>query len=151
MCPGRWILMVAVLISLSQISFAQTSDWAVINQLSGQKVRVETADGKSHVGNVQSVSGDTIGIGKNELIRKQDVQHVLLWSAGHHGRNALIGLAIGAGVGSVAFGAACGREASFISRGECIAVGAPFFGGLGAGIGALLPSRGKWHEVYRSE
>jgi hypothetical protein len=135
---------------LSQASPAQTSEWAVLRQLlPGQKVKVETSDGKSHVGAVRSVSDDSIQIGKTEVIERADVQRVLLWSPGHHGRNALIGLAVGAGFG-VAAGASCGNDA-IVSKGQCMAVGAPFFGGVGAGIGALLPSRGKWHELYRSE
>lgn len=147
----RWILLFAMLVCLSQMCFAQTSDWAIVNQLvSSQKVKVQTTDGKSHVGKVQSVTDDSIVVGKNQSIQKQDVQQVLLWSPGHHGRNALIGLGVGAGVG-LALGASCSEKNSFVSRGQCMAVGAPFFGGVGAGIGALLPSHGKWLEVYRSK
>lgn len=148
---ARCILPVALFICLSQVSSSQTTDWAIVRQLvSGQRVKVETADGKSHVGKVQSVSDDSIQLGKNQLIQKQDVQHVRLWSPGHHGRNALIGLGIGAAFG-VAVGASCNEKTSFVSRGACMAVGAPFFGGVGAGIGALLPSHGAWREVYQSQ
>jgi hypothetical protein len=151
MRPGGLVLAIMIFICLAPMSFAQTSDWAVVNQLvSAQKVKVQTADGKSHVGRVQSVSEDMILIGKNQSIQKQDVRQILLWSPGHHGRNALIGLGIGAGLG-VAFGATCSEKNSIVSTGQCMAVGAPFFGGIGAGIGALLPSHGKWHEVYRTE
>ena len=147
----RWILLAAVLLSLSQTSFAQTGDWAAVKQLLvNQKVKVETADGKSHVGNVQSVNDDSIQIGKGQLIQQQDVRQIRIWSPGHHARNALIGLAVGAGVG-VAIGASCGGKDSFVPRAGCMAVGAPLFGGVGAGIGALLPSSGKWREVYRSK
>jgi hypothetical protein len=31
------------------------------------------------------------------------------------------------------------------------AVSAPLFGGLGAAIGALVPSRGRWQEVYQAK
>ena len=146
----RWILPVTILVSLSQTSFAQTNDWAAVKQLlANQKVKIETADGKSHVGTVRTVTDDGIQMRKNLLIQKQDVQQIRLWSPGHHARNALIGFGVGAGVG-VSIGAACGGKDSFVSRGACMAVGAPLFGGLGAGIGLLLPSRGEWHEVYRS-
>lgn len=146
----RWLLHVAVLLLLSQVSLAQTNDWAIVRQLiPGQRVKIETADGKSHVGVVKAVTEDSVQIGKDEAYQKEDVHQVQLWSPGHHGRNALIGLGIGAGFG-VAAGASCGNDA-IVSKGECMAVGAPFFGGIGAGIGALLPSHGKWREVYRSE
>jgi len=151
MCPGRWILAFAILSSVLPPSFAQTSDWAALNQLlPGQKVKIETADGQSHVGKVQSVSDDAVRIGKNQQIQKQDIQHIRLWGPGHHGRNTLIGLGIGAGFG-VAVGTGCGGSNSFVSRGECMAVGAPLFGGLGAALGALFPSHGGWREVYRSQ
>lgn len=148
---ARRILTVAILFCMSRLSFAQTSDWTVVTQLfSGQKVKVETGDGKTHLGKVLSTSPDAIRLEKNQLIQKDEIQHILLWSPGHHGRNALIGLAVGAGIG-VAFGAGCGGRDAIVSRGACMAVGAPFFGGIGAGVGALLPSRGRWHEVYRRD
>ena len=149
MCLRPWILTVALCVPLSQATLAQTSDWAVVSQLlPGQKVKVETA-GKSYVGKVQGVTEDAIQIGKSDLIQKPDVRQILLWNPGHHGRNTLIGLGIGAGVG-VGFGVSCGRD-SIINQGQCIAVGAPFFGGVGAGIGALIPSRGRWRPVYQSK
>ena len=145
-----WVVWVAVVAFVSPRFQAQTSEWAVVKQLTpDQRVQVQTTDGKSHAGKVKAATDDGVQIGKNELIRKQDVQRVLLWHPGHHGRNTLIGLGIGAGFG-VAVGAGCGGKGIFVSRGECMAVGAPLFGGIGAGIGALIPSRGKWNEVYRS-
>jgi hypothetical protein len=154
MCLHRWILPVAVFVALSQLSFAQTSDWAVVSHLSSaQKVKVETADGKSHVGSIQSVTDDAIRIGKNQLIQKQDVRHVLLMGPNHRGRNALIGLGVAAGIG-LASALSCTGKGGLLnppSKGECAVVLVPFFGAMGAGIGALLPSRGDWQEVYRSK
>jgi hypothetical protein len=145
----HWILPLSILVSLTQVSLAQTDNWAVVSQLlSHQKVKVVTNDGRSHVGIVELVTEDQVRIGK-QLLQKEDVQQVLLWSPGHHGRNALIGLASGAGFG-VAVGVSCGGKDAFVSKGQCMAVGAPLFGGVGAGIGALLPSSGHWREVYRA-
>ncbi len=145
----RWVPLFVILFSFSVVSVAQTSDWAILRQLlPGQKVKVQSSDGKSHVGVVRSVTDDSISIGKTDIIQRPDVQQVDLWSPGHHGRNALIGLAVGAGVG-VGLGASCGHD-SIVSTGQCMAVGAPLFGGIGAGVGALLPSHGKWREVYRT-
>ena len=119
-----WILAAAVCLSLSQASLAQSSNWAVVSQLApGQKVKVDTAQGKSYAGTVQSVADDGIELGKSDLIPKPEVRRVQLWSPGHHGRNTLIGLGIGAGFG-IAAGVTCGRD-SIINRGQCIAVGAP--------------------------
>ena len=145
---SRWILSVAVLASLSPIAFGQTSDWGILRQLvPGQKVKVETADGKTHVGKVESTTDGVLQLRKDQLLQRQDVQRVSIWNSGHHGRNALVGLGAGAAFG-IAAGASCGTD-SIVSRGQCMAVGAPLFGGVGAGIGALLPSHGGWREIYR--
>lgn len=134
---------------VSQMAFAQTSDWAVVKQLlPGQTVKVETAGGKTRSGSVRSVSEGAIQIGNDEVVKRQEVQRILLRSPGHHYRNALIGLAIGGGFG-LAVGASCKDNGWDPSKGVCMASGAAVFGGIGAGIGALLPSPGKWHEVYR--
>ena len=152
MCLHRWTLFVAMLVSLSSMSFAQTSDWAILRQLAaGQKVQVETIEGKSYVGKIKSVTDDELRIGKNQSVQKQDVHRVRLWSSGHHGRNSLIGVGVGAGAGLVFGAASCGGENAWFSRGQCAAVTAPLFGGIGAVIGALLPSRGKWQDVYQTK
>ena len=152
MCTRRWAVFVALLVSFSSISIAQTSEWAIVKQMApGKKVQVETADGRSHVGKAKAVSDDELRIAKSDLIQRQDVQRVRLWSSGHHGRNALIGLGVGAGVG-VGFGVgACGGKDAWFSRGQCSAVSAPLFGGLGAALGALIPSRGKWQDLYQAK
>lgn len=147
----RWLLPLVILLLFSQLLPAQTSDWAVMKQLlPTQKVKIKTADGKSHVGRVRLITDVSVQIDKDQPIQKQEVEQVLLWNSGHHGRNALIGLALGAGAGAILGGASCG-PGSFVSRGQCIAVGAPFFGGVGAGIGALIPAHGQWREVYRNK
>jgi hypothetical protein len=151
MCLRRWIIPIAILVSLSRIALAQSSDWAIVKQLlPGQKVDVDTADGKSYVGKVQSVTDDAIRIGKNRLLQKQDVLQVLLLSPGHRGRNTLIGLGVGAGLG-VAVGMSCTGTGGIIDPNKkvCVAMFAPVFGGIGAGIGFLLPSHARWHEIYR--
>lgn len=147
----RWLLPLVILLFFSQLSPAQTNEWAVMKQLlPNQKVKIKAADGKSHVGKVVSVTDDAVQIGKDQPIQKQDVEQVFLWSAGHHARNALIGLGAGAGTGVVIGAASCGGKGAWFGRGQCIAVAAPLLGGLGAGLGALVPSSGKWREVYRS-
>lgn len=157
MCLHRPILSIAILFVLSQLSFAQTGDWAIVKQLApGQKVRVTTANGSASSGVVQFVSEDAIRIRKNQPSQKQDVRKIELWSPGHHGRHALIGLGVGAAAG-VGIGAATGcgvHDTSnwcFVSKGEAIAILTPFFGGVGAGVGALWPSHGAWHSIYQPE
>jgi hypothetical protein len=151
----RWVAF-GIFVSMSSLLPAQSADWAVVKQLApGQKVKLVTTEDKSLVGIVQSVSDDAIRIGKDRSVQKPDVRSVLLRSPGRRGRHALIGLGVGAGAG-VGFGAATGCDVHdtnswcFFSRREVMAVAAPLFGGLGAGVAALLPAGGKWHEVYRT-
>jgi hypothetical protein len=152
----RWLAF-GIFVFLSSLLCAQSNDWALVQQLApGQKVKVVRADGKSFEGAVQSVTDDAIRIGSGLSVPKQEIQRVLLKSPGRHGRNALIGLGVGAGVG-VGFGAATGCDVHntnswcFFSRREVMAVAAPLFGGLGAGIGALVPSGRRWREIYRNQ
>lgn len=146
-----WLVWAAAVVLISPRLAAQTSEWAVVKQLApDQKVQVQSTDGKSHAGRVTSVTDDGVRIGKKEWIQKQDVQRVLLWHPGHHGRNTLIGLGIGAGAG-IGVGATCGGRDAFFSKGQCMALSVPMLGGIGAGIGAVIPSRGRWNEVYRSK
>ncbi|WP_109486364.1 hypothetical protein [Occallatibacter savannae] len=149
MCIRRWLPVVALLVVSNCISLAQTSEWGILRQLTpGKKVQVQTADGKSRVGKVKTVTDVDLRIGRDEVIQRGEVQRVRLWSSGHHGRNALIGLGVGAGVG-VGFGVgSCGGKDAWFTRGQCAAVSAPLFGGLGAAVGALIPSRGKWQDLY---
>ena len=151
MCIRRWTLFVAMLVSFSSMMRAQ-SDWAIVGQLAaGKKVQVETTDGKKYVGKLQSISEDELRVGRNPAVRRQNVLRVRLQSSGHHGRNAMIGVGVGAAVG-VGFGVgSCGGKDAWFSRGQCAAVSAPLFGGIGAVIGALLPSRGKWQDLYQTK
>lgn len=150
MCLRRWILPIVVFVSFSRLSFAQTNDWAVVTHLlPGLKVKLVTTDGRSHVGNVRSVTEDGIQIGKAQLIPKQHVRQVLLMSPNHRGRNALIGLGIGGGLG-FASSMTCTGEGFDWGKSACAATFIPFMGAVGAGIGALVPSHSKWQEVYRS-
>lgn len=143
-----WILPLVLFVPLAQISPAQGDDWVVVKQLPhGQKVKVVTADGKSHQGAVESVTDDAIHLENNFTAQKQDVRRVLMHSGGHRGRHALIGAAIGAGAGLVTGAALDSGSKGFFGKAG-IAIATPGFAAVGLLIGLALPSHGKWHEVY---
>ena len=82
--------------------------------------------------------------GKEITIAKSSVYRVATLGT-KRGRNALIGLAVGAGLG-VAFGACCAGDAGT----EAVVAGsAGLFGAVGAGIGAALPAGDR--TVYKDE
>jgi hypothetical protein len=82
---------------------ADTSGWADLKQLSqGYETKVVLTDGTSYRGNLRSVSDDELVIfsgDSGQTFARNRVQRVSIRRPGHRGRNALIGLAIGAGAG----------------------------------------------------
>ena len=94
-----------------------------------------------------------LGSGKSqEMFPQQEVKRVLLRGDSHRGRNSLIGLGAGAAAGLIT-GAVGHQDCTgwcifYTSRGTDMAAGAIVLGGIGAAVGALIPSR-SWLEVYR--
>jgi hypothetical protein len=111
---------------------------------------------KTVKGQFQSSTDDAIIIrskGADQTLSLNSVQQVSSRRAGHRGRHALIGAAIGAGAG-LGTGAAidndCSRNSIVCTGNKGKAILTPVFGLLGAAIGALLPAGG-WQEIYRSK
>ena len=149
----RWIVLIGIFVSPCQNLFAQTSDWAVVaHLLPGQKVRIETTNGKPETGDVKSVTDDSIRIGKTHLIQKQDVQRVSLKGGNHRGRNALIGFGAGAGLGFATAMTCTGKGFDWDKK-ECLAIAFPFFGARWARNWRFgrFTSRSRWQEIYRSK
>lgn len=152
--PVKALLVLLGLVGLTALAAAQNGDWATVKQLlPGDQVKIVLNNGKSYKGVLRSAGDDAVSIGNGESYQKQDVRRVLLRKASHRGRNALIGLGIGAATG-LGTGAAVDSDCSktsFMCTGNLgKAVLTPLFGGIGAGIGALIPTGG-WREVYRSK
>lgn len=150
----RFLSALLAIVVLSSLSGAQDINWEAVRQIpQGTAVKIVLISGKSHKGVLQSVSDDAISLGGTESYPKQDIQRVLVKKPGHRGRNALIGLGIGAATG-LGIGAAadndCSKTSFFCTGNMGKAIGTPLFGALGAGIGALIPTGG-WREVYRNK
>jgi hypothetical protein len=148
----------AVLLALTLTAAAQApaQDWSSAKALPvGTEVRI-SAGSRTVSGQIQSVTDDalTVNSGKGqEMFARQEIARVSVRKRGHRGRNALIGLAVGAGAGA-AIGAAtdttgCKGSCIFqVSKGEAAGVGAAVFGAIGALVGAVIPTGG-WREVYK--
>jgi len=114
-------------------------------------------DAKSYRGEFRSVSEGAIEVRVATGIQTFAQENVLRVSArakSHRGRNALIGLAAGAGAGVIVAVASPELGAGTCPQGSCVNAGTVsmlgFWGGvLGAGVGAFLPTGG-WHDVYRA-
>src|ERR1700680_1483699 len=96
----RLLLPLLVLLASSSLFGAENPAWNNLKQISpGQQVRVVVNSKESFKGQFQSVTDDTIIIrskGTDQTLSRSSVQQVSSRRAGHRGRHALIGAAIGA-------------------------------------------------------
>src|ERR1039457_6677598 len=82
------------------------ANWANLNHLvTGAEIRVTLANGKTLRGFMQRVTPESLAVNattSQEMLSRQDIRSVALKRPGHRGRNTLIGLAVGTGVGLAA-------------------------------------------------
>jgi hypothetical protein len=128
------------------------ANWENLKQLApGQQIRLVLSGAKSYSGQFRAVSDEAImarvATGE-QTFERQNVLRVSAKGKSRRGRNALIGAAIGAGLGGVAVGMDChyGRKGCGAAG---VFFGVPFAAGLGAGFTAVIPTGG-WHDVYRA-
>ena len=150
MCDAR-ILLLAVF-TASAAAQSPVGSWTSVNQLvPGTQVRVSLGTGKTVRGSVQAVTGDSLVIRTDkaqETLSRAQVRRIESRRASHRGRNALIGLGIGAGSG-LAVGAAIdhGNHTNWFPNGGK-AIVTPLGAIVGTVIGVAIPSGG-WREVFR--
>ena len=134
---------------------AQSSAWDSLKQLAhGDRIRVAQKDSKFFTGEFQSFTDEAIILhvkSADQTILRQNLQSVSIRRAGHRGRNALIGGAIGAGVGLGAGVAIdrCSPNEIVCTGNKGKAILTPVFGLLGALVGAVIPA-GSWQQIYRA-
>ncbi len=146
---------IAVLMCLlSWPAFSQQRSWHSLSQLkAGNKIHVVET-------NLKAVDGKFVRVTETDLTVRVDKQEVVIprdqvyrvSRRGGRGRNALIGLAIGAGAGVIVGVASPELGTGKCAQGSCVdsAVVAGLAmagGGLGAGAGALIPRN---LTVYRA-
>jgi hypothetical protein len=115
------------------------------------EARVVLVRGTSVRGFSQAAAADSLTLrtrNGQEQFSRAEIKSVQLKGKGHHGRNALIGLGVGAAAG-LAIGASADRASAgdFANLGK--AVFTPLGGIIGAVVGVLIPSGG-WREIYRA-
>ena len=153
----KHLLFCLAVISMAATALAQSNatDWNTVKGLAtGADVRI-TAGSRTVHGKVLRVSDEAIvlAFGKGqEMFPQQEVLRIRLKGDSHRGRNSLIGLGSGAAAGAI-IGAAAHQDCSgfcifYTSRGTGTAIGAIVLGGIGAAVGALIPTR-SWLEIYR--
>ncbi len=154
---SKHIWLAAMLVLMASLAPAQAkfTDWSTVKALAtGAEVRITTGS-RTVNGRILRTSDDSLVLatGKSqEMFPQQEVKRVLLRGDSHRGRNSLIGLGAGAAAGLIT-GAVGHKDCTgwcifYTSRGTDMAAGAIILGGIGAGVGALIPTR-SWLEVYR--
>jgi len=154
---SKLVWLAVMLVLLGAIAPAQTNltDWNTVKALAtGASVRITTGS-RTVGGRVLRVTDDSLVLaaGKTqEMFPQNEVKRVLLRGDSHRGRNSLIGLGVGAVTGVIIAGATHQDCTSFCfdygSRGEDMAGAGILLGGIGAAVGALIPTR-SWLEIYR--
>jgi hypothetical protein len=133
---------------------AQPRAWNSVKAVApGAPVRVAGPRPGTIQGVLQSVTDDSLVLNAGaglETFSITQIKRISVKERGHRGRNALVGLGIGAGIGLVlgAVGDAnCGTDCT-VPKHFGIEALPPLFGGVGALVGAIVPSGG-WREIYK--
>lgn len=150
-------LLVSVTPALAQQA-GVSSDWATVQAMApGEKVSIETKDGKKMKGRLRSVSDTMVTLdrgSKTSDLSRDSISRVyrMVGSAGKSvGKAAAIGAAIGGGAG-VGLGIASGGYED-LSKGEIAGILGLVGAGIGAGIGAIVGGLGSKETkvlVYQS-
>jgi hypothetical protein len=126
------------------------SDWGNLRQLRvGDKVEVVRYNLSKHKGKMLAWTEESISLRlKNQdvTIPREEVYRVTWLSKSKRGRNALIGLVVGAGVGAV-LGATIRGDLGADDPTAAAVAASLTLGGIGAGVGAAFPSH---PTIYRA-
>lgn len=158
---GLSVVLLELMMAASLCAAESTStkgNWENLRKLApGDNIRIVLNDMKSYEANFQSVSDEAIVVrletGEQSFAR-ESVLRVSSKRTSHRRRNAFIGLMLGGAAGAIVAVASPELGQGTCAQGSCVDAGivsALGFvgGGLGAGIGAAIPTGG-WHDVYRA-
>jgi hypothetical protein len=143
-------------LSQSSVLPHKKADWNNVTALGrAAEVRVQLSDSRSVRGSVINVTEDSLAVNSasgKETFARQQVLRVSVRKPSRRGRNMLVGLAFGAIAGAgIGFAGQAGCTGLFCDGGFTAAVAGVTTlsgAGLGAAIGAVVPTGG-WREVYR--
>lgn len=134
---------------------AQGQSWDHVASLPpGTEIRIAGPRPAIIRGTLRSVTGDSLGLNSSagqETFTRQQVTHLSIKKPGHRKLNILIGLGVGAGAGlgiGVGSDRSCAPNGCLFGKNFAKEVFTPLGAGVGALVGALIPSGG-WREIYK--
>jgi hypothetical protein len=134
------------------------ANWESLKQLApGDNLRIVLNDAKSYKAELKSVNENAIVVhlaSGEQPFPRETVLRVATKGRSHRGRNALIGLAAGAGTGVIVGVASPELGQGTCGQGSCANAASASLAGaagavVGAVVGAVIPT-GRWHDVYRA-
>lgn len=141
-------LLAIVLCSQPLVLSAQTadrSDWASVKRRPlGEKMAVETKDGRSFTGELDAVSDSDLQLsrkGKIDTVQRADIKKVYRTGGGSRAKSAAIYGAIGAGVGLGAAFGLLGATGGSDGTNQILATGIAVGAGIGSALGAAIGGR----------
>jgi hypothetical protein len=130
----------------------ENAAWFYLTRLAeGEELRVVLANGAFCQGAFRIADDQSITLvvaGQNQRVSRGRVRRISVARGTHRRRNVLLGLAIGGAAGGLAMALHCRGEASACKEWAPVYINPA--AGVGAAIGALLPSRG-WQEIYHAQ
>ena len=157
----RYVLYAALLALTAAVrpGFSQLNPsdgkWAAVKGLTpGTEIMVRTHDKGTLRGRIASVTDDSLVVNRGrsrESVSQNSIARLSIRKKSHRGRNTLIGIGVGGGVG-LAIGAVWDNPGDCHSVAPCTLghgkqIGPPLCGMLGAAVGAVLPTGG-WRHIY---
>lgn len=130
-------------------------DWAAVQTLSaGVKLLVETKDGKRFKGKLSSASSTTLALTTNNKttdLNRDDIQKIYQLRGGSRVTSALLGAAIGGGVGAGAALALLGATGGSDDTTGIIGRGTLIGAGIGTALGAAIGKGSRRVLIYESK
>jgi hypothetical protein len=128
------------------------ADWQRLSLLDkAQRVQVHFWNGQVRLGTIVKVEADGLTFSEGPaatLVKREDIQKITRKS---RGKGALLGAAVGFGIGAPIGAAAINaadRKPTPGDRGVGAVIGGAWFGGIGAGIGAAAAAQ---QTIYKAD
>jgi hypothetical protein len=151
---GSALALAAMVFHGGQTCVAQVDAWERVKLIdTGRKVTISLQNGKSVSGTMQAWTPEWVSVlqrGNVTQLARSDVTRVVMLTGMSRARRAGWAALIAGAAGAGLMGAACaGTDGGCEAPGAMVAGGAILFGGIAAGVAALIPQAKE--TIYRAD